>query len=85
MANAAMRLVHETVDTGRPLVRSVDLVVEERGLMNYQCAACSTVLVRDAGPHLPDIIVICPACLALNEPDHLVRTDGLVAGSVSER
>ena len=76
MMDANMQIVQEMFDTGRPLHRSADLVVEGFGPMNYHCAECGTLLIRHAGLHLPDVIVICPVCLTLNEPapiDVLVR------------
>ena len=67
MIDAAMKIVRETYDTGRPVRRSRDLVVQEPGSINYHCAECGTILIRGAGADLPDVIVICPVCLALNE------------------
>jgi uncharacterized Zn finger protein (UPF0148 family) len=67
MADTEMRIVRETYDTGRPVSRSVDVVVEEAGPFNYHCAECGTLLIRHAGIHLPNVIVICPVCLSLNE------------------
>ena len=67
MTDRNMRIVHETCDTGRPVTRSADLLVEEHGPNNYLCAVCGTLLIREAGTHLPDVIVICPVCLTLNE------------------
>lgn len=68
MTDAAMRLVRETVDTGRPIHRSSEFIVDVNGPINYHCAECGTLLVRHAGPRLPDVILICPVCLSLNEP-----------------
>ena len=67
MTDADMRIVRETHDTGRPVARSVDVVLEESGPFNYHCAECGALLIRHAGIHLPNVIVICPVCLSLNE------------------
>jgi phage FluMu protein Com len=66
--DAALRIVRETFDTHRLVRRSEDLVVDEVGPFNYHCAECGTLLIRHAGIQLPDVVVICPVCLSLNEP-----------------
>lgn len=77
MSDTSMRIVRETFDTGRSLVRSADLVLKERGPINYLCGGCGTVLLRNAGSQLPDVIVICPECLELNEADLSPSSVGL--------
>jgi hypothetical protein len=65
--DAAMQVVRESVDTGRPVWRHGDLVDHEQGPVNYHCAECGTLLIRNASTALPDVIVICSVCLTLNE------------------
>ena len=65
--DAAMHLVRESFDTGRPVYTSRDLAITEHGSVNYHCEEYGTLLIRDAGEVLPDIIVICSVCLSLNE------------------
>jgi hypothetical protein len=62
-----MRVVREDRDTGRPVRRSAEVPVRHHGPLNYHCAECGTLLVREASIDLPDVIVICPVCLTLNE------------------
>ena len=65
--DVAMQVVRARVDTERPVRRSVDVEINDHGPVNYHCAECGALLVRDAGSRLPDVIVICPVCLSLNE------------------
>lgn len=65
--DVAMQLVRERADTGRAVVRSAEFPVREHGGVNYHCAECGTLLVRETVLVLPDVIVICPVCLSLNE------------------
>lgn len=63
-----MRIVRETRYVGRPIHMSSDIVVTERGPLNYHCAECGTLLIREAAANLSDVLVLCPVCLSLNEP-----------------
>jgi uncharacterized Zn finger protein (UPF0148 family) len=67
MMNAVMRPVSEMGAVHRPLRRTAEVVVKERGPVNYHCAECGTLLIRQASTSLPDMVVICPVCFSLNE------------------
>src|SRR5437763_1324920 len=71
--DAAMHLVRERDDTNRPVFSGADVELADWGPINYHCAECGTLLIRDAGEVLRDIIVMCHVCLSLNE-----ATDGYV-------
>lgn len=65
--DAAMDVAREAFDSGRPVRGIRDLEISEHGSINYHCAECRALLIRHAGSVLPDVIVLCPVCLTLNE------------------
>lgn len=69
--DVVMQCVRERFDTGRPVRGAIELEIKDRGPLNHHCANCGSLLIRNAGDALPDVIVVCPVCLTLNEPAHL--------------